>query len=111
MNYCAKAERENCNSVSGVQTYRIFTPENTPISNSTSSLGIYQTEEYPPMGIHDDNEGFFVVDGHGKVQLGDIETDISPNMAFFAPAGVPHSIKKDPGSSDLKIFLYHFPKI
>jgi len=60
--------------------------------------------------VHDDNEGFYVIEGSGKAMIGDEEFELAQHTVLLVPAGVAHSVKKDPGSVDVKIFLYHFPK-
>ncbi len=93
----------------GAKFYTMFDAKNTPIELSSASLGVYPITSYPTPGIHDDHEGFYVVEGSGKAIVGEEEFDLAPGIAFYAPAGLPHAIKKDEHSVDLKIFLFHFP--
>lgn len=72
-------------------------------------FNIFFSEEYPQPGVHEDNEGFYVVSGFGKMLLDNNEYDLKPGCAMYAPAGIPHAIKKV-GKEDLRVFLYHFPK-
>lgn len=91
-----------------VESFMIFSYENSPIPGNNSMLNFFKGTEYPEvLGVHDDNEGFYVIKGEGKFKLGDEEFDIYPGVAMYAPAGVAHGIKKT-SEQDLEIFLYHF---
>ncbi len=93
----------------GAYSYPIFDEHNTPVNAFSAMFNIFFSDEYPEPGMHDDHEGFYVVSGYGKMMLNAEEYDLKPGFAMFAPAGVPHAIKKV-GSEDLHVFLYHFPK-
>jgi mannose-6-phosphate isomerase-like protein (cupin superfamily) len=70
-------------------------------------IAFYSLETYNVPGIHDDQEGFYVLEGTGRARVGDEEFDIRPGSAFIAQKGVPHSIKKDPGSVPVKVLWSH----
>jgi len=72
-------------------------------------LGVssYYLETYTEPGVHDDQEGFYVLEGTGKAKVGDEEFEIRPGSAFIAQKGVPHSIKKDSGSMPVKVLWTH----
>ena len=42
-------------------------------------------------------------------QVGEEEAAISAGSFFYAPAGVPHAIKKDIEAPELEVILFHFP--
>ncbi len=66
------------------------------------------SEEYETPGVHPGiQEGFVVLSGCGWAKVGDDEFELSPDTAFIAPAGAPHTVKKAPGSEPLKIFWFH----
>ncbi len=71
--------------------------------------GIYFMDTYNEPGIHDDQEGFYVVEGSGQARVGDDEFDIRPGSAFIAAKGVPHSIKRNPDSGPIKVVWSHGP--
>ena len=73
------------------------------------SMGIsyYNDEEYGEPGIHNDQEGFYVLEGTGTARFGDEDFEIFPGSGFIAHAGVPHSIKKAPGSKHVKVLWCH----
>lgn len=96
--------------VHGALSHLMFTPENTPVDGFSACVNVVQSDQYPQPGIHDDNEGFYVVRGTGWAKVGDEEQPIAEGSCFFAPAGIPHAIRKDSGAPDLEVFLFHFPK-
>ena len=111
MSYVSKFNENEFLEFPGAVSYPIFTLESSPIANCSAAFNVFQSETYPTtMGVHDDNEGFYVIEGFGKMMVGDEEYKLEPHTAMYAPAGVLHGIKKDPSSMDLKTFLYHFPK-
>jgi mannose-6-phosphate isomerase-like protein (cupin superfamily) len=70
-------------------------------------LTICTSETYASTGIHDDQEGFYVIEGHGMARMGDVEFEIRPGTAFLAKAGMPHSVRKFPDSVPLKLLWSH----
>lgn len=69
----------------------------------------YHAEEYQNVGIHETQEGFYVVAGEGTARIGDEEFPIRAGTSFIAPKGVPHSVKKAPGSIPVKLIWAHAP--
>ncbi len=63
--------------------------------------------EYGVCSTHDDQEGFLVLEGHGKFRIGDEEISVCPDMAILIPPHVLHGFKKDSDSPDMKIFYFH----
>lgn len=72
-------------------------------------LGVteYIAEEYQTTGIHEIQEGFYVVQGEGTAKIGEEEFPIWPGSSFTAAEGVPHSVKKSPGSVPVKLVWIH----
>ena len=72
-------------------------------------LGIsyYDSVDYNPPGIHDDQEGFYILEGHGVAKVGTAEFAIQPGSSFIAPKGVPHCMKRAPGSEPIKVLYAH----
>lgn len=67
----------------------------------------YDGEDYLAPGIHDDQEGFYVLEGTGTADLGGTEFQIRPGSAFLAAKGVPHRIKRDHASGPVKVLWTH----
>ncbi|WP_101910074.1 cupin domain-containing protein [Marasmitruncus massiliensis] len=110
MKYFATVDRSVERLPAGAKNYPIFLDEKAPIAGCNASMGQYYCEEYPTPGVHEDNEGFYVVSGKGMAVVGDEENKIAAGSFFYAPAGVPHAIKKDAGTPDLEIVMFHFAK-
>ena len=72
-------------------------------------LGIsyYDKPEYGQPGVHEDQEGFYVLAGTGMAKVGDEEFPIRPGSAFLAAQGVPHTMKRDPKSGPIKVLWTH----
>lgn len=70
-------------------------------------ISYYHAEEFSHPGVHDDQEGFYVLEGTGEALIGDEEFRIYPGMSFIAQAGIPHSIKKDSNSIPIKVLWAH----
>jgi mannose-6-phosphate isomerase-like protein (cupin superfamily) len=62
---------------------------------------------YPRPQIHEDQEGFLVLEGIGWAKVGDQEFRIELETSFIVPAGVEHSIRRDKDSKSVKVFWLH----
>jgi mannose-6-phosphate isomerase-like protein (cupin superfamily) len=93
----------------GAHSYQLFDQENTPIPGSNAMLNLFYSAEYPATpGVHEDNEGFYVIGGTGSIKIEGSEYDLIPGTAILVPAGLHHALRKT-GEEDLKVFIYHFP--
>jgi mannose-6-phosphate isomerase-like protein (cupin superfamily) len=70
-------------------------------------ITFYDKETYNPPGVHDDQEGFYVLAGEGFAKVGDEEFELRPGTAYIAQKGVPHSVQKKPGSKPVKLLWSH----
>ena len=70
-------------------------------------ISSYFVDTFGEPGVHDDQEGFYVVEGTGVAKLGDEEFDIRPGSAFLVRIGVPHTIKRNPDSVPVKVLWFH----
>ncbi len=110
MKYFANVNWEAPKEAPGAVNYPIFNDGEAPCVGCNASVNRYYSEEYPsPAGVHEDNEGFYVVKGCGMSKIGDEETEIKEGTFFYAPAGVEHVIKKSPECESLEVVLFHFP--
>ena len=107
--YVASPDESDRLTFPGAYSQPIFDAANTPVNGCCAMFNVFFSEDYPQPGVHDDNEGFYVISGSGKMMVNGEEHDLKPGCAMYAPAGMPHAIKKV-GSEDLRVFLYHFPK-
>ncbi|HEX7712609.1 MAG TPA: cupin domain-containing protein [Bacillota bacterium] len=89
------------------KTYLLLSDKQGSVKGCCSGLNLLLNEEYNTPGVHEDQEGFFVIEGTGWAKFGDEEFRLEPDMAMLAPAGVAHCMKKDPGAKVLKVLWFH----
>ncbi|MEW6550251.1 MAG: cupin domain-containing protein [Spirochaetota bacterium] len=85
----------------------LLSEENGCRAGCRTGLLSYFQEEYGQGGVHEDQEGFFVLEGTGKAQVGEREFSLSPGSCFIVPPGLRHAIKKDPACDHIKLFFFH----
>jgi uncharacterized cupin superfamily protein len=73
----------------------------------STGVSIYTCVEYQQPGNHEDQEGFFVLEGIGFVKIGENEINLYPGISFIVPAGVDHSIKSTSKEKGIKVFWFH----
>ncbi len=73
------------------------------------SMGIseYFATEFGEVGVHEDQEGFYVISGSGSAKIGNKIFDIEAGDSFVVQAGVNHVLKKDKTSNNLKVLWSH----
>ena len=90
------------------RTQRFLTAENGCLGGCTSGTTVYAGYEFSAHpGVHEDQEGFYVLEGEGYARLGDLEFPIEAGDSFIALPGVPHTIKTKPGCQPVKVFWFH----
>jgi len=77
------------------------------LNGCTAGVLSYTQEDYIQGGIHEDQEGFYVLEGTGRAKIGDEEFEIRPGSCFFIPPGKYHYIKKDSSVPRIKLFFFH----
>jgi mannose-6-phosphate isomerase-like protein (cupin superfamily) len=85
----------------------LITDEQGAVAGFCLGIAVYTAEEYLTPGVHDDQEGFYVVAGEGMAKVGDEEFAIQPGTAFLAPKGVPHCVKRRRGCAPVKLVWTH----
>lgn len=92
----------------GNRSYRFLTAENGCINGCASGITIYDDYEFSDRpGRHEDQEGFYVLEGEGFAKLDDLEFPIQAGDSFIALPGVAHTIKTKKGSQPVKVFWFH----
>lgn len=102
----------NRKDVQGIQgeghvSYFLLDEKNGCVAGCKTGVSVYALSEYNKPGVHDDQEGFYVVEGSGWAKVGDEEFPIEPGGSFIVPAHKEHSVKKDPDSGPLMVFWFH----
>lgn len=108
MAYVSRADSQSRRMFPGAVSDWIFTGETSPVEGFYAMRNLFTSWQFPQPGIHQDHEGFYVVDGEGAAQIGGEEFSLVPGSAILVPAGVPHAIRKT-GEKDLEVFIFHFP--
>ena len=52
---------------------------------------------------------YYVLDGSGRIQVGDDDRTVTPGTAVLAPAGMDHSVRND-GAARLQLLVFMAPK-
>lgn len=77
------------------------------VAGCRAGITFYDETEYGKGGVHEDQEGFLVLEGNGMAKIGDNEFEVYPGIAFMAPAGVWHVLKSTSASKPVKVFWFH----
>jgi mannose-6-phosphate isomerase-like protein (cupin superfamily) len=70
-------------------------------------VGYYDSDEFGPMGVHDDQEAIYVLEGAGTASVGGQQFAVGPGTAFFVAPKVPHTIKRDHAGGPVKVLWTH----
>lgn len=70
----------------------------------------YNADAFAAPGIHEDQEGFYVLEGAGEVALDGRVYPLEPGMAFILAPGVQHSFRRNAGVSYIKVLWFHAAK-
>lgn len=87
--------------------YNMLSEKQGCVKGCCSGIVYVYTGDYPAPGVHDDQEGFLVLEGTGWAKVGDEEFRLEPDVCFIAAKGVAHCVKKDPGVEYIKYFYFH----
>lgn len=77
------------------------------VAGCCAGMTVYNNTEYTKGGVHQDQEGFFVLEGCGMASFGEEEFAVYPGLCMVAPAGVRHRIKRNEDSEAVKVFWFH----
>ena len=91
----------------GHTSYFLLDEKNGCTAGCKTGVSAYELAEYNKPGVHDDQEGFYVIEGSGWAKVGDQEFRVEPEGSFIVPAHQEHSLKKDLESVPLKVFWFH----
>lgn len=81
--------------------------KNGCVNGCKTGISCHIKTEYPTPHIHEDQEGFLVLEGTGWAKVGDQEFLLKPDVAFIVPAGVEHTIKREKEAESVKVFWFH----
>lgn len=88
-------------------SYTLLDEEQGCVRGCRCGISYYSHEEYGKSSAHDDQEGFFVLEGKGRALISGEELIMEPGMAFMVPAGVEHAMKREQGYEYCKVLWFH----
>lgn len=91
----------------GATAFKLLTEDNGCVAGCCSGITTYGNTEYRKPGVHDDQEGFFVLEGEGYAKLDDLEFPIAKGDSFVAAAGVAHAVRTKEGCEPVKVLWFH----
>lgn len=87
--------------------YRLLDEAQGCVNGCNCGVSCYTRTEYDKATAHDDQEGFFVLEGRGKARIGDEEIAMKAGDCFMVPAHTPHAMIKDADVEVCKVFWFH----
>lgn len=87
--------------------YTLLDERHGCVNGCRCGISVYTRDEYAGANAHEDQEGFFVLEGRGKALIGGEELVMEPGICFVVPAGVPHAMKRDKDCEACKVFWFH----
>lgn len=88
--------------------YKLLTEKNGCVNGCCSGITIYSDREFSTKpGCHDDQEGFYVLEGEGFAKLDDLIFPIKAGDSFIALPGVEHTIRTKEDCQAVKVFWFH----
>ncbi|MBV7273431.1 cupin domain-containing protein [Clostridium thailandense] len=107
MNYCVRLKDVEQGRKEPYISYYLLGEKNGCVAGCRTGISIHSKTEWSTNEIHDDQEGFLVLEGTGWAKVGDSEFPIEPETAIMVPAGMVHALKRDPASKPIKVFWFH----
>lgn len=88
--------------------YKLLTEQQGCVAGCCSGISLYTSTEFSDYpGAHEDQEGFYVLEGDGFAQLDDLVFPITEGDSFLAAPGVKHTIKTNDATKPVKVFWFH----
>lgn len=57
-------------------------------------------------GVHEEDEIYYILSGHGKLQLDDQVVEVGPDQVIFIPAGCFHALDNSGSAEDMCILTF-----
>ena len=87
-------------------SWKMLESENGCTNGVHTAISYYKLEQFRTPEVHDEQEGFCVISGHGWAKVGEEEFELEPETSFVAPAGVYHSVKCKDKNDPLIVFWF-----
>lgn len=91
----------------GKMSFRLLGEEQGCMAGCCSGITINVNTEYRGVSSHEDQEGFFILEGEGYAILGEEEFEIFPGTSFVALPGVLHGIRTKDANKPVKVLWFH----
>lgn len=90
------------------RSYNFLTSENGCVNGCRSGITMNTRTEFGSGGsTHDDQEGFYVLEGEGYAKLDDLVFPIKEGDSFIALPGVKHAVITNDAKKPVKVFWFH----
>jgi len=76
-------------------------------NGSNIGVAFYTETEFVAFGVHDDQEGFCVLEGKGTANFDGELVRVGVGDSFLLPPGVSHGFIRDADSVPLKLLWFH----
>lgn len=90
----------------GRSSFRLLTDKQGCVAGCCSGITINRREEYS-FDVHDDQEGFFVLEGEGFACVDGEEFPLYPGTSFIVAAGKSHGVITKDKEVPIKVFWFH----
>ncbi len=87
--------------------YLLLGEEQGCVNGCCCGVSIYTSKEYGEAAAHDDQEGFYVLEGKGFALINGEELALEQGMSFMVPAHIKHVMKAAADSEACKVFWFH----
>lgn len=92
----------------GKRSIKFLTEANGCVNGCCSGVTIYSETEFDSNpGYHDNQEGFFVLEGEGYAWLDGEEFPVKAGDSFIALPGVRHTVRASSADKPVKVFWFH----
>ena len=87
--------------------YNLIDERHGAVNGAKCGVSFYTRTEFHEGAAHEEQEGFYVLEGKGYARIdGDVIT-MEPGTSFIIPAHVNHSMIRDKDSEYCKVFWFH----
>lgn len=91
----------------GTRSQILLGPEQGCTGACLAGVSVYGATAYPEPGVHDFQEGFYVISGRGYLKAGEEEYAVETGNSFLVPAGVSHTMRAREESAPLTVYWFH----
>lgn len=105
--YIKKSESKKIDSKNGHYSFPLLSEKNGCVKGCNSGICVYENTEYLPATVHNDQEGFYVLEGKGTACINRQEFEVEKDMSILVPASTSHQFKCCDAEKPLVMFYFH----